>query len=163
MPNWVKGNIRLRGKASAIVDFLRNEIVCCTYSDDMKIVEHAVRCEYENGDCLISRPPETNRRGWFYIKGTKRNFMDGDLIDVCLDEERENTVCIDGFKAAWQVLPEPYIEKSKQYHLDIKIVGFELGMQFMATMEVSDGVLIQNEEKKFDDWYWDCPMPNMGG
>ena len=163
MPNWVKGNIRLRGCAHAIVEFLKNEIVCCTYSDNMKIVEHAVRCEYENGECIISRPPETDRRGWFYIKGTKRNFVEVDLIYVYLDEKREGTACIDGFKAAWVVHPEPYIEKSKKYGLDIKIVGFEQGMEFMQTVEVIGGDLVQNEEKQFDDWDWDCPMPNMGG
>lgn len=162
MPNWVKGNIRLRGRASAIIDFLKNEIVSCSYFGG-KILEHATLFEYEDDECIIKQSPECHGCGWFYIKGTQRNFMEGDMLYVYLENEGVETVCIDGFKAAWQVLPEPYIEKSKKYGIDIKIVGFELGMQFMATVDVSDGVLIQNEEKKFDDWYWDCPMPNMGG
>lgn len=28
MPNWVKGNIRFRGKTDDILNFLKNELVC---------------------------------------------------------------------------------------------------------------------------------------
>ena len=162
MPNWCKGNIRLRGKPEDIVAFLSNEIVCCTHTfDSFDITEHRVKCEYQNDECTISKPPEIGERGWFYIAGTKRNFIE--QAEICEFIEEPYPVCIDGFKAAWVVHPEPYIEKSKRYGIDIKIVTFERGMEFMQTVEVSRGKLILNEEKNFDDWLWECPMPNMGG
>lgn len=162
MPNWCEGNMRLRGKPEHIVAFLKNEIVCCARTPDLKgISEHKVRCEYIDEECTIYKPDEIGARGWFYIAGTKRHFIEREWIYCAVDGVYP--VCIDGFKAAWVIDPEPYIEKSKRYGIDIKIVGFEKGMGFMQTVEIVNGVLIRNEEKKFDDWIWDCPMPNMGG
>lgn len=165
MPNWCEGNIRLRGRRDAICRFLKEEIVCVTYDPRENSIIETLPLIEEDGDEIIIKNTPGLKTSTFYIKGTKRNFIDdGCNIYVSFREGcDEDTICIDGFKAAWEIRPEPYIDKSKKYGIDIKIVGFELGMEFMQTVEVSDGELIRNAETKFDDWRWDCPMPNMGG
>lgn len=168
MPNWCEGNIRLRGTAAAIKEFLKNELAVTGYANGLARTVSQTQPEYKDYDdeIEICRPAATD--GWLwrslYIKGTSRNFIDGDEIYLYLGRQQEKTtVCIDDVKAAWGFEPEPYIEKSKKYGIDIKILGFEKGMQFRQTIEIVGGELVEYEEKKFDDWDWECEMPNMGG
>lgn len=37
------------------------------------------------------------------------------------------------------------------------------GMQFSQEIEIVNGELTKEVEIKYDDWTWECPMPNMGG
>lgn len=167
MPNWCEGNIRLRGSKEAIKNFLENELLfTVTESVLSSKTLPAVVITDDCGDLNVGRGQTEKGASWdaFYIKGTHRNFIDGSAFDVYFgDDDARQTVCIDDFKAAWGVDPSPYVEKAKKYGVDIRIVGFERGMQFMQTIEIVNGELITNEEKEFDDWDWECPMPNMGG
>lgn len=168
MPNWCKGNIRLRGKPEAIIEFLKNEFVFTGHKPltfDVLEFAPAISCDY--GEVTLKRPKEADDLIFtsLYIKGTRRNFIVEDkCLTVYVDVEQEIfIVCIDDFEAAWAIIPDPYIEKSKKYGLDIKIIGFECGMQFMQTVEIVNGKLLNDHETKFDNWGWDCPMPNWGG
>ena len=170
MPNWCEGNIRLRGTGAAILEFLKNEIKFVGY--DGSILESA-ECDAQiedNGyEVTVSRPEAA--RGWcmvkMYVNNTHRNFIEQDDLYVYLGDEKERariiTVCFDYFKAAWGIESAPYVEKAKKYGLDIKIYGFEKGMQFAQIIEIVNGELIKDQEIKFDDWDWECLMPNMGG
>ena len=168
MPNWCAGNIRLRGKRAAILEFLKNELESTGYAsgDLSRIITGPLEMVVDDCDVDV-RIPEARRNLLFagiYIKGTRRNFIKEKDFYVYLDDEREkNIVCIDGFEAAWTVEAEPYLEKARRYGIDIRIVAFEKGMQFMSVIEIVDGKIVENSETSFDDWYWDCPMPNMGG
>lgn len=166
MPNWCEGNIRLRGSKEAIKKFLENEILFTVTENALssKTLPAVVTDVY--GDLQVSRGQTEKGASWdaFYIKDTRRNFIDGTSFEVYVDDEDEHqVVCIDGFKAAWGVDPSPYVEKAKKHGIDIRIVGFERGMQFMQVVEIVNGELVAYEEKQFGDWYWECPMPNMGG
>ncbi len=170
MPNWCEGNIRLRGTGAAILEFLKNEIMFVGYDGSLlNPVECAPRIEDDGCEVTVSIPETA--RGWHmksaYVNGTHRNFIDEKSFYVYLgdDEERAEviTVCIDNFKAAWGIVSEPYVEKARKYGIDIKIVGFEKGMQFAQIIEIVDGELIKDQEINFDDWDWECLMPNMGG
>lgn len=167
MPNWCAGNIRLRGKRAAIVEFLRDGLsVTGHLPGSFDVVEHPVEITEFYGEYTVKDPTEKEMLfAAMYIKGTRRNFIRSKQFEVCLDDDEEKiqTVCIDDFEAAWAVLPEPYVEISRKYGLDIHIFGFERGMEFMQEVEVEDGELVRNEETTYDDWVWDCPMPNMGG
>lgn len=165
MPNWCAGNIRLRGKRAAILEFLKNELESRCFAGDNLLRDPL---EIVVDDCVVyARIPEARRNLTFdgiYIKGTDRNFITEEGLYVYLDEECEkNIVCIDGFEAAWSVDAEPYLEKARRYGIDIRIVAFERRMKFMSEIEIVDGDIVKNSETNFDDWYWDCPMPNMGG
>ena len=167
MPNWCTGNIRLRGTGSAIKEFLKNEIVVTGYGKGLtgEVSEKKPDIEDDDYAFILSLPEET--KGWifvsFYIRGTRRNFIDGKTIEIYMDNGEKGTVCIDDIKAAWGFTPEPYIEKSKKYGLDIKIIGFEQGMEVKQIIEIVSGELICFEEISFEEWAWECEMPNMGG
>jgi len=169
MPNWVEGNIRLRGKRDGIASFLKNELmfVATPAGNILGSVERDLVFNDDGYEITLSRPECGEKYIWpsNYIKDTRRNFIDGDSISVEPDDDPEcvQTVCIDGFKAAWGVESAPYLDKARKHNIDIKIVGFERGMQFMQTVEIVNGEIVTDKETKFDDWYWDCLMPNMGG
>ena len=167
MPNWCSGNIRLRGTGAAIRDFLKNELIAVGYEKCLsgKVSEQHLDIR-DDGYLFILSLPE-NVQKWtfpsFYIKGTHRNFIDGKTIEIYLDKDENTTVCIDDIKAAWGFAPGPYIEKARKYGIDIKIVGFEMGMQVKQIIEIVGGTLTNFQEIEFEDWYWECEMPNMGG
>lgn len=169
MPNWCEGNMRLRGRPEAIADFLKNEISCIGRTKTLDTVEAEPKFTNDGYECIIEMPDVVleTMHGWrsFYIKGTRRNFFEGqEKIYVDIDDDEDITVSfVDGFKAAWAIDPAPYVAKSKKYGVDIKIFGFEKGMQFMQLVEVVNGELMRNDEITFDDWRWECPMPHMGG
>lgn len=166
MPNWCEGNIRLRGKPAAILNFIKNEIMCSGYRkfpDGLEIVPAEVEVSY--GSVIVKKPESMQGTNFckLYIKGTRRNFLDD--FEVYLDDEGEKTttVCIDGLAAAWGFEPEPYLEKARKYGIDIRIVGFERGMQFVQDVTIVNGEIVENSELRYDDWMWECPMPNLGG
>ena len=169
MPNWCEGNIRLRGKRNAILEFLKNEL---EYTGYERLIEKPIigtlEIKDEYGEVTV-RMPEDKRNLLFasiYIKGTRRNFIDDKDVVVYMDNEdsdSEHTVCIDRIRAAWGFFAKPYLEKAKKYGIDIRIVAFERGMQFSQEIEIVDGEIVEDREIKYDDWTWECPMPNMGG
>ena len=167
MPNWCKGNLRLRGKREAIVEFLRNELESTGYSfnDDMQTVNGPLEIIDDSYEVVVKIPNERKNLLFaaIYIKGTHRNFIDGTSFEVYGNNPEGMVVCIDGVKAAWAFDAAPYVEKAKKYGIDIRIVGFERGMEFMQEIEIVDGKIVKDAEIEFADWNWDCPMPNMGG
>ena len=70
---------------------------------------------------------------------------------------------VENFKAAWSVDPEPYVEKSKKYGVDIAIVVYECGLEFRQRIEIIGGKLVKYEDTEYDDWNWEADFPNMGG
>lgn len=168
MPNWCEGNMRLRGRPEAIIDFLKNEITCVARKPgSLDVVERKPDIKECYGDITLKMPVKMDGLIWkcFYIKGTRRNFLENEKsITVYVDDCTEiTTAYVPDFKAAWGIKPEPYVEKSKKYGIDIKIFGFECGMEFEQVVEVVNGTLIRNEEITYDDWAWECPMSHLGG
>lgn len=164
MPNWCEGNIRLRGKRTAIMDFLRNELECVGYRKFPDGLEsQPVEIKEFYGEVEVKKPDSMKGTAFcvFHIKGTRRNFIDEEF-EVYLGDDIE-TVCIDEAKAAWGFDVAPYLEKARKYGIDIRIVGFEQGMQFAQDIEIIGGEIVKDCEVKYDDWMWECPMPNMGG
>ena len=170
MPNWCTGNIRLRGKGKEIAEFLKNELVTTGYEKELAgaTSEKPTKIDDDGYELVIAHDEKT--KDWlfrsFYIKGTHRNFIDGNTITAYMDEEDRAegcTVCIDDIKAAWGFEPGPYVAKAQKYGIDIKIIGFERGMEMKQIIEVVDGKIARFDEIEFEDWDWECEMPNMGG
>lgn len=81
-----------------------------------------------------------------------------------MPRDEENWIMfLDNFKAAWGAFPEPYVEKSKKYGIDIAIVTYERGMEFRQRIEIINGKVTKDEETKFNDWDWEADFPKMGG
>ena len=167
MPNWCEGNIRLRGTGAAIREFLKNELTVVGYANGLTgvVSEQQPDITDDGYQIILSCPENTKKWSWlsFYIKDTRRNFIDGETIELYLDDDEKETVCIDDIKAAWGFAPEPYVEKARKYGLDIKIVGYEQGAQVKQIIEIVGGELASFQESEFENWYWECEMPNMGG
>lgn len=170
MPNWAEGNIRFRGKPEDIMNLLKGELLSVGTNKDFEIDEFTPVFEWnEFNDITVSEPEEAKKEVRFYkslyIKGTHRNFIDS-IAGLYLPRyEEEYTLCIDSFRAAWGVDPKPYIEKSKKYHVDIKIVVYECGMCFVQRIEIENGELYLDQEVKYngEEWNWEADFPNMGG
>lgn len=169
MPNWAEGNIRFRGKPENIMAFLKNELECTATERGFETVSFPPDVVWNDLDEVTLSEPEEERnkpgRYWksFYIRGTRRNFIDV-IAGVYLPRDaKEWIIILDSFKAAWCCFAEPYIEKSKKYGIDIAIVLYERGCQFRQRIEIVNGQLVEDETQKFADWDWEADFPNMGG
>ena len=166
MPNWCVGNLRLRGKLDDVKRFLKNEIMAV---DGDTTIPAIFDCPYDE-EFVITKPEGKRVSPWFYIKDTKRNFVDDVSIDGCIyqDDDKEDYIAIiDNFTCAWGMDPEPYLEKAKCYGISIKMFGWECGMMFEQLIEISNtGELLRNECKSYStcgEWMWNSGNPNFGG
>lgn len=176
MPNWCAGNIRFRGKMEDILKLLGEKLRYCYYDGEThNTVTKPVKAEYDEDEGVVKISAPHNAHGsWSYIAGTSRNFLNlyegSDFTSVAIcDPDGENgksIVVFDNFAAAWSIEPEPYIEMSKKYNVDIKIFGWERGIGFDQEIEIIDGVLTRNhcsEHKDYADWMWNTAIPYYGG
>lgn len=163
MPNWCEGVLKVRGTRQNIIDYLQElvqkpifklseelqpEII---FSDD----GYEIKFEIKNFD-------------YFYLKNTRRAFIDTDEFEFYLWEDEEDSekiavASISNFKQAWGIIPANYTELSKKHNVDIRIFGYELGMEFTQEVEIHKGVVVKNIECKYDDYAWEVPFSNLGG
>ena len=175
MPNWCSGNIRFRGKYDDIVRMLKNELKYCYYGNDRKI--HENNCELDihekYREYIEIEPPkipklDSDRSGWWYWNETQRAFPgDGGNIEVKLWQTNEGgdiyIAYMDDFRQAWGICPDDWVRYSTEYNLDVKIFGWECGMQFSQEVEIIDGEIIENNTIPYDNWDWYSPLPTWGG
>lgn len=163
MPNWAEGTIKIRGTKDNIRKFLTEglnpiprvekamaKVMGLEYSDP------TVTIEEDEWEFIMSSP------NGFHVKGTARAFIEGS-IEWYFSDDETMTLSISSFKQAWGVTPEPFINLSKQFEVDIRIYVFEQGMEFNQEIEIHNGQLIKNNEITFDDYQWECIMPELGG
>lgn len=157
MPNWCEGTIKVRGKYENVVNFFK-------YNLDVvdalgKSVENGLSIENYNYGVMLEL------KNTAHIKGTHRNFTESDYIGIYHDKyDTDDTVSVCAhIKGAWAIEYEPYVELSKIYDLDIKIDGFERGMEFSQHILIEKGNLIRNETRKYKDYVWECINPMLGG
>lgn len=176
MPNWCAGNIRFRGKMDDILKLLSEKLRYCYYDGETRnTVTKPVTVEYneDEGEVTISAPHNAHG-SWSYIVGTSRNFLNlyegSGFTSVATYEAKDKNdrdiVVFDNFAAAWSIEPEPYIEMSKKYNVDIRIFGWERGIGFDQEIEIVDGELTRNhcsEHKDYAGWMWNTAMPYYGG
>lgn len=162
MPNWCEGMLKIRGKQEDVFNLLADNlqvwktVIVNKPRFDMRyeLDEEAIEIDREDGIILVEKTA--------HIKGTHRNFVEPNDINVWKKEDGSSCVAID-FKAAWNVESQPYIELSKKYHVDIKIEAFERGMEFSRFVLIENGELKEDKGIEYDDYVWDCVMPNLGG
>ena len=153
MPNWIEGTLKLRGPSENLKRFFREGLEPSQWLDEVRPLSDFVKCDFEDGYCEveISDLP--------HIIGTRRAFITGNYVywDGAYD-----TVAIE-VKQAWRFDADSYVEISKKYGLDVRLYGFECGGEFSQEIEVIGGKLIYDNEITYENWKWECPMPNMGG
>lgn len=155
MPNWCEGTLKVRGTKEQIEDFVLNGLEWVGFfGDDLGAVELD-----EWGGIKSKKASDS-----LYIKGTRRGFVtDYGYINLDeLDEGKMHIVCMDA-KFAWGITANELQEISKRHGVDLKIFGFERGMQFCQDIEIVGGEIVKDEEVKYNDYSWECPCPMLGG
>ena len=161
MPNWIEGTLKLRGKPENVMRFFREGVDASSLGflgNDKDDPESMVKEEkLEDGEYYYKFSHEP------WVKGTRRAFITEEWT-VWISEDKDYVVVPVAIKQAWAFVTENWQEIAKQYRLDIRLQGFECGMQFAQDLIIkSDGTVEKDEEIHYDNWDWDCPMPNMGG
>lgn len=164
MPNWCKGTLKIRGKKEDIVNFLEKGTCFLNDSFELKEISPEVRL---NGNYELEIKNINKEKGmdYLYIIGTHRNFIDPikKWIDIYSFDKKEVIICLDGFKAAWGIDSVELSKISHKYNIDIKVYGFERGMEFNQDVEIIKGRIIKNQELKFENYVWECTNPEIGG
>ena len=164
MPNWCEGTLRIRGTMNSLKNFLENGVQPVTFlGDDKKALQISLS---EDGTCLEVRDGNGDFNlggGSIWLKWTRRHFIEPDYIEVYTEDVASPTVLAVPFKAAWAIDPEQLREISEHFKVDFRVFGIERGMEFCQNIEIIDGKITKEEEIQYEDWYWDCPFPNMGG
>lgn len=162
MPNWCEGMLKIRGKQEDVFNLLADNLQIWK-TVIVKEPKFDMRKEFDEEAIEIDRKDEIIRvKKTAYIKGTCRNFVEPNDINVWKREDGNACVAVE-FKAAWDVESEPYIELSKAYNVDIKIEAFERGMEFSRYILIENGNIKENKETQYVDYVWECVMPNLGG
>lgn len=102
MPNWCEGMLKIRGKQEDVFNLLAdnlqvwNTVIVNEPRFDMRyeLDEEAIEIDREDGIILVEKTA--------HIKGTHRNFVEPNDINVWKKEDGGSCVAID-FKAAWNV------------------------------------------------------------
>ena len=163
MPNWCEGSLKVRGSYENLKRFCREAFSVYEpkmIDGDLEHVKNPdlFKIETDDEDCFFAEACDTA-----YIEGTRRNFIEPCYIEFYRDWDPESMTIAFPFKAAWGIQPEPYIELSKRYGVDIRLYGFERGMGFNQEIIIINGKLKKNDEITFEDYTWECVMPNLGG
>lgn len=161
MPNWIEGTLKLRGTTENLKRFIKNGLgPSGWFPEEEKLppISDFVKLDdfEEFGEATIVNEP--------HIKGTRRAFIldttvwiDDDTTTLCLPIKQAWAFCADeNDRRKWQDL-------SKEFGLDIRLYGFERGMEFCEEIEIIDGKITLEKEIQYNDWLWECPMPLLGG
>lgn len=162
MPNWCEGILKIRGNHENVFNLLVENLQVWTtiFPRELhldvydELDTEAIKIDAEYNEIILKKEA--------HIKGTYRNFATSDYINVCKRKDGSSCVAVE-FKAAWDVEPEPYIELSKNYNVDIKVEAFERGLEFSRYILIKDGRLEENKKIEYEDYIWDCVMPLLGG
>ena len=150
MPNWCEGWVKFRGSLEDLKRFIENEFK---------------GAEPEINDEELSPLIENKTT---FLKSLVRTYIDYDDTAEANDEIfcNDNGIGIFDIKLchAWNVGRQGYEELAKKYNLDIKGKCYERCMEFVEEFEVNNkGDVVLYEVHKFDDYYWECECPTLGG
>lgn len=160
MPNWIEGTMKLRGAQKDIKRFFSEGVEPSSQWPGSK----------ENIDQVVDNSTDEELCFEFkdepHIVGTRRAFITDDEAYMY----DESGVCCVNIKQAWAFDAgsstkdlERWTEISTKYNVDIKLFGFERGMEFAQEVIVLRGRKPIVNDIQYEDWDWDCPFPRMGG
>lgn len=164
MPNWCKGNLKIRGKRENIIEFLEEGTCLVEGFWEPKRIKPEIEIN-DCGEIEIKNIDGEKVRNVLYIKETRRHFIDPieNGIFIYNEDEEEQIICLENFKAAWNIDTEELRTISEKYSIDIKTYGFERGMEFNQDIEIVKGKIIKDKTIKFKDYIWECIEPELGG
>lgn len=151
MPNWCKGCLKVRGTKGNVAKFILEGLHPVGFLGE----EHPKLSLNEYGSI------HSNETCW--IENTRRGFVKG--VDVYLSDYEDDEIFVALFDSefAWGISADELLKTCKKYHVDMKIHGFERGLEFNQVIEIVDEKILKDEELHFKDYKWDCIFPNIGG
>lgn len=162
MPNWCEGIMKIKGDFDDVKECVMNMFEPVRYSSDNpepKVEDYIKIID----DGSSGEEFWMNIKRTCYIKGTRRAFVEPQDIDFALSTKNNTTVSVIEFKQAWDMIAENYVDLSKDYNVDIKLHGFEHGMEFVRNVLIKKGEIIYNNDIQYEHYMWDCWFPNLGG
>lgn len=157
MPNWCEGTLKVRGSYENLRNFILNGFSEINRLPGVPEPEEPFLKIWDNGENYFSA--EICRI--CYINGTHRGFCYGGWIEF--GEEDEYSIALLETKFAWAISSEALLKICKEYIVDMKITGYERGMEFVQEIEIVDGVITCDKEIHYEDYQWECPCPLIGG
>ena len=156
MPNWCEGMLKIRGKQEDVFNLLTENLLVWEFKFGGResVDENAIEINRQDFEIRVQKTA--------HINGTCRNFAEPNEIYVSKRKDGNSCIAIE-FKGAWSIESEPYVKLAKEYNVDIKIEAFERGMEFSQYILIENGELKEDKKIEYDDYVWDCVMPNLGG
>ena len=169
MPNWCEGKLKVRGKKENIMKWLTECVA--VWKPDVergKLFYDALIFRKDTNGVSFAYDVELDElhisvKDSAHITSTRRNFVQKCENDFCFGAMDGKDIIILPVEAAWALESEPYEEMSKKYGLDFRFYGYECGMKFNQEIEVVNGETTIDREIRYDDYYWECPDPMLGG
>lgn len=160
MPNWIEGCMKVRGKRPDVVRFFENNFEKSS-SDVYAGVEYG-----ENGARikLYDDYYDIEVMNGSYLKGSRRAFVFNGGMDLFLDKNADSEISAAiPIRQAWCFDPEYYKSLSDEYDLDVRCIGWEMGMNFKQEVECLRGQDQTDTVTEYDDWEWETEVPFFGG
>lgn len=151
MPNWCEGSLKVRGTKENMTRFILEGLRPVGFLGE------------EKAKLQLDEYGDINSNETCWVENTRRGFVKG--VEVYLSEYEDDETFVEVFdsKFAWGISADELLKTCEKYHVDMKIHGFEMGMEFNQDIEIVDGRILKDEELHFENYQWDCICPNMGG
>lgn len=179
MPNWCAGTLRIRGAKENVMKFLDEGFVIYNQCAPSNLGSVSFVCKMMDrvnkklfdGDSFSINVDLHDDGEYVYVSDTKRAFTEWDPIVglyrneivTLFNEYRDTMMVILPIKQAWGFVTDNWVELSKKYNIDLHLFGWEQGMQFEQEIEIHNGAIVKDIERKYKDWFWECPNPFVGG
>lgn len=150
MPNWCEGWVKFRGSKENLINFITNEF---------------------NGSkpeiCFSDLEPNIPER-LVFLNSLERSCVYSDDIEEAnnsiMFDESDIGIFVAKIRHAWSVNGQGYEKLAKKYNIDIKGKCYEKGMEFIEEFEVNNkGEVVLYNVYEFNDYYWKCECPTLGG
>lgn len=146
MPNWCEGVMKLRGSKDNILRFLKE----------------GFKPSYKNSAIEIDEfGEEVNIINVNYIENTSRAFVDEQTAYI--PEKEDPVVLTLKIRQAWDFAVADFVGITEKYNLDIRLFGWERGMEFSREILIVDNNIIKDRAYKYSDWDWEVPFSDLGG
>ena len=110
-------------------------------------IDNFSKHKYNNDDI------EYSFKEWTYIKNSHRAYI-SENYDIYIYSNKENQTIVLPIKQAWSFIPAEgeemkWIILAKDYEIDIRLQGFECGLEFYQDFAVVNGEIIIDEVKQY--------------
>ena len=151
MPNWSKGCLQVRGKASNVKKFI------------LEALKPVDLLGNELHKLELSDIGEVESKSACWIEGTTRGFVENLYEDFSFVEDNEIFTTMLDAKFAWATDAVELLALCKKYSVDMKLYTFERGGEFNQDILIVGGEILKDNRITFEDYAWECICPTLGG